>query len=100
MKKREKKSAETSSERPLYRFEGYCYRPEVHEDVKRDTYSVVHRVEKPTGEVVIADFTPHLTMTRVDFETYVRLECPGRQVAYRPLSPHDLRRWRGALKAT
>ena len=61
-----------------YRYKGMVYRPEVLEDLKKDTYEVVHWVEDLHLDVQMmkVDFTPYHRMSKVDFETWVDLGCP------------------------
>lgn len=80
-----------------YKVNGYHYCPLIED--KDDVYSVTHYVmSETTGKVTSADFTHYLIMSLIDFETFVSLGLPTRTVKYRPLSPSDLRRWRGNLK--
>ena len=67
-----------SDRKRLYTYKGFSYRPEVLEDLKKDTYQVVHWVEDQhlDGREFTADFTKYHKMSRVDFENYVNLKCP------------------------
>lgn len=89
-----KRSWDGEKPRPkaLFEHKGLVYRPEVHEDLKKDTYRVDHWVEDlhMDGRMFCAEYTPHHSMSKGDFKMYVDLGCP-RQVMDRPWSHHSLR---------
>lgn len=60
----------------LYKHKGKVYKPEIIEDLKRDTYRVIHWVEDPETGTFQADYTPHHAMSKRDFEMYVDMGCP------------------------
>lgn len=95
---RKKKEIQVKVPTKKYKHKDFLYIPDITEDYEKDVYKVVHWVELPSGKRIEADFSPYLVMSRLDFETYVDLECPKRMVSHRPLSTNDLRRWRGNLK--
>ena len=64
------------SERSLFRCKDKTYKPEIIEDLKRDTYRVVHWVVSDDGDEFKADYTPYHKMSRGDFEMYVNMGCP------------------------
>ena len=98
---RKKKTENTTSTTPKkYTYKDFVYMPDVTEDYEQDVYNVEHWIQLPSGNKIKADFTPYVVMSKIDFETYVDLECPKRMVQHRPMSSHDLRRWRGVLKPT
>jgi len=61
----------------VYEHRSKIYRPEVIEDLKKDTYRVDHWVEDLEGmQMFKADYTPYHKMSKRDFEMYVDLGCP------------------------
>jgi hypothetical protein len=64
------------SEKSLFKYKGKTYKPQVLEDLKKDTYQVVHWVVGEDDDVFKADYTPHHKMSRGDFEMYVNMGCP------------------------
>lgn len=72
------KKVEKPIPKKLFSYNGFVYRPEVIEDLKRDTYEVVHWVEDLhlDGKMFKADFTHYHRMSKIDFETWVNLGCP------------------------
>lgn len=60
----------------LYKHKDKVYKPEILEDLKKDTYRVVHWVEHTETGLFQADYTPHHRMSKRDFEMYVDMGCP------------------------
>jgi len=67
------------SERALFKYKNVSYKPEIIEDLKKDTYQVIHWVVSEDGEEFKADYTPYHKMSKGDFEMYVNLGCPVRR---------------------
>ena len=65
----------------VYEYRNKVYRPEIIEDLKKDTYEVIHWIEdlNADGCMFRADYTPHHTMSKGDFMMYVELDCPDRR---------------------
>lgn len=65
----------------VHEYRSKVYRPEIIEDLKKDTYEVIHWVEDldADGCMFKADYTHHHVMSKRDFMMYVEMGCPDRK---------------------
>jgi len=81
-----------------YEADGFVYCPEIINDFKKDIYKVTHYyANKKTGAYWVAEFTPYMAMSKIDFQNFVAADFPSAP-SHRPLSSGDLRGKKNGLK--